>query len=136
MTHNDIYKRFLIEYDKANVTSSYPSLTTYEAAVILDKAYNALISQKLTGNNLRRAFFEADVKAVADLQPLIKHQDIQFQGDGHFPIANIARFVLPTDFNYYVQAYLNYRVKDKPESVDDRVPEPAVYSPTDSQFES
>jgi hypothetical protein len=58
----------MIEYDKANVTSSYPSLTPYEVATILDKAYNALISQKLTGNNVRRAPFETDVKAVADLQ--------------------------------------------------------------------
>jgi len=30
MTHNDIYKKFLIEYDKADITSSYPSLTKYE----------------------------------------------------------------------------------------------------------
>ena len=71
MTHKDIYIKFMIEYDKANVTSSYPSLTEYEVATVLDKAYNALIAQKVTGNNLRRAPFEADVKAIADLQPLI-----------------------------------------------------------------
>lgn len=43
----------MIEYDKENVTSSYPSLTTYEIATILDKAYLALIAQKLTGNQQR-----------------------------------------------------------------------------------
>ena len=76
MTHNDIYTKFMIEYDKANVTSSYPSLTKYEAATILDKAYNAIIAQKVTGNNIRRSYFEADTKAVSDLYPLVKHSDI------------------------------------------------------------
>ena len=47
MTHNDIYTKFMIEYDKANITSSYPSLTEYEIATILDKAYLAIIAQKL-----------------------------------------------------------------------------------------
>lgn len=135
MTHNQLYTKFMIEYDKANVTSSYPSLTPYEVATILDKAYNALISQKLTGNNVRRAPFETDVKAVADLQQLVKHGDVVFEGDGHFPIANISRFKLPLDFNYYVQAYLNYRTKETESTTDNRVPEPAVYSPTDIQFE-
>ena len=72
MTHKDIYTKFMIEYDKANVTSSYPSLTEYEIATVLDKAYNALIAQKVTGNNVRRSPFEADTKAVSDLQRLIK----------------------------------------------------------------
>ncbi len=72
MTHSDIYTKFMIEYDKANITSSYPSLTRYEVATILDKAYLALIAQKLTGNNLRKATFEGDIKAIEDLRPLIK----------------------------------------------------------------
>ena len=53
MTHKDIYTKFMIEYDKANITSSYPSLTPYEVATILDKAYLALIARKPTGNNPR-----------------------------------------------------------------------------------
>jgi hypothetical protein len=61
----------MIEYDKANVTSSYPSLTEYEIATVLDKAYNALIAQKVTGNNVRRVGFEGDNKAIADITPLI-----------------------------------------------------------------
>jgi hypothetical protein len=61
----------MIEYDKANVTSSYPSLTEYEVATVLDKAYNALIAQKVTGNNVRRAPLESDIKSIEDLQPLI-----------------------------------------------------------------
>jgi hypothetical protein len=36
MTHSDIYTKFMIEYDKANITSSYPSLTKYEIALISD----------------------------------------------------------------------------------------------------
>jgi len=75
MTHKDIYTKFMIEYDKANVTSSYPSLTEYEVATFLDKAYNALIAQKVTGNNVRRASFESDVKSIADLGPLVVNSD-------------------------------------------------------------
>ena len=75
MTHKDIYIKFMIEYDKANVTSSYPSLTEYEVATVLDKAYNALIAQKVTGNNLRRAPLEADLKSITDLSPLITSYD-------------------------------------------------------------
>ena len=76
MTHKDIYTKFMIEYDKANVTSSYPSLTEYEVATLLDKAYLALIAQKFTGNNTRRVPFEYDEKAIADLAPLVTHEDI------------------------------------------------------------
>jgi len=44
MKHSDIYKKFMIEYDKAQIASSYPSLTEYEIATVLDKAYLALIA--------------------------------------------------------------------------------------------
>ena len=67
MTHGTIYEKFMIEYDKDNVTSSYPSLTKKEQATILDKAYLALISQKVTGNNVRRAAMESDIKSIADI---------------------------------------------------------------------
>ena len=108
MTHKDIYTKFMIEYDKANVTSSYPSLTEYEIATVLDKAYNALIAQKITGNNARRVGFEMDVKAISDLAPLVVHKDVQFFDDTHTPAVNIMPFRLPTDFNYYVQSYIDY----------------------------
>lgn len=78
MTHKDIFTKFMIEYDKANVTSSYPSLTEYEIATVLDKAYMALIAQKVTGNNVRRSPLEADVKSVADLQPLVTTKMLYF----------------------------------------------------------
>ena len=74
MTHKDIYIKFMIEYDKANVTSSYPSLTEYEVATFLDKAYQSIITQKVTGNVPRRAGLEMDLKAMEDLEPLIKYQ--------------------------------------------------------------
>lgn len=70
MKHSDIYEKFLIEYDKANITTSYPSLTEYEIATILDKAYLALIAQKLTGTTSRRVPFEYDSKSVEDVRPL------------------------------------------------------------------
>ena len=71
MTHRDIYDKFKVEYDKAAATSSYPSLTDYEIAAILDKAYLALIAQKFTGNNMRRVGFEGDTKITEDLAPLV-----------------------------------------------------------------
>lgn len=126
MTHKDIYTKFMIEYDKANVTSSYPSLTEYEAATILDKAYLALIGQKITGNNYRRAGLETDIKAASDLAPLIvtahsinaSQDDVGDNELGLYtnpedgfwdslrdkPIRNEAICTLPKDFLYYVSA--------------------------------
>lgn len=72
MTYNDIYKNFLIEYDKADVSSSYPSLTNEEIAAILNKAMYALIAQKVTGNNPRKIALDMDSKAMADIAPLIR----------------------------------------------------------------
>jgi len=71
MKHKKVYEKFMIEYDKADTTSSYPSLTNYEIAVLLDKAYLALLGQKLTGNNLRQMPFEGDNKAIEDIRPLL-----------------------------------------------------------------
>ncbi len=81
MTHKDIYTKFMIEYDKAGATTSYPSLTEYEVATVLDKAYNALIAQKVTGNNYRRATFESDLKSIADLGPLTRSKSISMIDD-------------------------------------------------------
>lgn len=77
MTHSDIKTKFLIEYDKVTTTSSYPSLTDYEIATVLDKAYLAVIANKLTGNNARRVEFESDNKAIEDIRPLIITTNIQ-----------------------------------------------------------
>ena len=107
MTHKDIYTKFMIEYDKANVTSSYPSLTEYEVATLLDKAYQALIAQKFTGNNPRRVPFEYDEKAIADLAPLVKHVDQSLFVGGDNPATNIVQYKLPEDMLYYVASSLN-----------------------------
>lgn len=108
MKHNDVYKKFKIEYDKANVTSSYPSLTDQEIAVMLDKAYLALIAQKFTGNNNRGAGFESDAKAIEDIRPLLSTKDnIQvvtstMSGIDNSACVNIANDI--QDMLYYVQA--------------------------------
>ena len=109
MTHNDIYTKFMIEYDKANVTSSYPSLTKYEVATILDKAYLTLIARKLTGNNTRRVPFEYDTKAVEDLRPLVT-TTIYFpsQFDRNITSDNEFIFETPDDMLYYVAGKINY----------------------------
>ena len=82
MTYNDIYKKFLIEYDKADVSSSYPSLTNEEIAAILNKAMYALIAQKVTGNNPRKVALDMDSKAMSDISPLIKYFDTNYLTSG------------------------------------------------------
>ena len=82
MTYNDIYKKFLIEYDKADVSSSYPSLTNEEIAAILNKAMYALIAQKVTGNNPRKIALDMDSKAMSDIAPLIKYFDTNYLASG------------------------------------------------------
>ena len=106
MTHSDIYEKFMIEYDKDNVTSSYPSLTRKEQATILDKAYLALIAQKITGNNVRRSGLETDTKSISDLQPLITSSSITLT-PSTMP-SNEKHGALPTSTNflYFVSAYV------------------------------
>lgn len=82
MTYNDIYKKFLIEYDKADVSSSYPSLTNEEIAAILNKAMYALIAQKVTGNNPRKIALDMDSKSMSDIAPLIKYFDTNYLASG------------------------------------------------------
>ena len=82
MTYNDIYKKFLIEYDKADVSSSYPSLTNEEIAAILDKAMYALIAQKVTGNNPRKVALDMDSKSMSDIAPLIKYFNTNYLTSG------------------------------------------------------
>ena len=112
MTHKDIYNKFMIEYDKANVTSSYPSLTEYEVATILDKAYNALIAQKITGNNVRRASFESDTKSISDIEPLIRRISRTLSQDSE--ISNAKKASLPNDMLYFIQAYLKQTTTTTP----------------------
>ena len=137
MTHKDIYTKFMIEYDKANVTSSYPSLTEYEVATVLDKAYNALIAQKITGNNVRRSALETDIKSISDLQPLIAHAHPVFQdfdASGDEVAINIATLNLPQNFLYFVQMYLIQKTKSS-DSTGLNVNEDAVYEGPNTDFE-
>ena len=105
MTHKDIYTKFMIEYDKANVTSSYPSLTEYEVATVLDKAYNALIAQKVTGNNIRRVALEGDLKNIEDLRPLMK-KDINLSINESTDISNMCLIEVPNESLYVMQVML------------------------------
>lgn len=113
MTHNDIKTKFLIEYDKANVTSSYPSLTSYEIATILDRAYLALIAQKVTGNNPRRAPFEADTKAISDIQALVKTVTVNQTG-AHSTALNSMCYNLPNEFLYYISGVVKLNGVNSP----------------------
>lgn len=106
MEHGDVKKKFLIEYDKASVTSSYPSLTDYEIATLLDKAYLALIAQKVTGNNPRQSGFESDNKEISDIQPLVITRAIEQSGRSVYA-ENDVIYDQPTDMLYFVQAKMN-----------------------------
>lgn len=101
MTYKDIHKKYMIEYDKENVTSSYPSLTIYEIATILDKAYLALIAQKLTGNQ-QRVPFEGDIKAIEDVRNLIASKKIS-KSNATLPIDNAVIYKL-SDILYFLTA--------------------------------
>lgn len=105
MTHSDIYKKFMIEYDKDDITSSYPPLTEYEVATILDKAYLALLAQKLTGNNPRQVAFEGDNKAIEDVRPLLSTTRITPSKTQSFTNSdNEMEFDIPDDMLYYIQS--------------------------------
>lgn len=107
LIHGDIFTKFMIEYDKSNVTSSYPSLTKYEIATILDKAYLALIAQKITGNNIRKVSFEGDIKASEDIRPLIDRTSCKLSTT-NYTAANELVATLPTDMLYYIQGALRF----------------------------
>ncbi len=113
MTYKDIKTKYLIEYDKADITSSYPSQTDYEIATILDKAYLAIIAQKLTGNNPRKVGFEADNKAIEDVRPLITRRQLQLSTDSTYCINEYSCDIPVSEFLYYIQGLLNSKESGK-----------------------
>lgn len=116
MTYNDIYKNFLIEYDKADVSSSYPSLTNEEIAAILDKAMYALIAQKVTGNNPRKVALDMDSKAMSDIAPLIKYFDTKkFDGESLIKANNELLFKFGDNGTprYLLDGIIKYNDTDK-----------------------
>lgn len=70
MTYQDIYNKFMIEYDKADVSSSYPSFTEYEICTFLDKAYLAVIAQKVGHLPSQSMLIEQDPKSIHELSHL------------------------------------------------------------------
>lgn len=117
MTHKDIYEKFMIEYDKANITSSYPSLTKYEIATLLDKAYLALIAQKFTGNNRRSVDFEGDLKSIEDLRPLVTTTSKKINSEIAKHSSNDMTYSTPVDMLYYVKSDINIPYGLKPTQI-------------------
>lgn len=114
MTYQDIYTKFMIEYDKANVTSSYPMLTEFEVATILDRAYLALIWQKVSGNNTRRVPFEYDQKAISDIQPLIRTVKHNLTVPTTRIASNVVATNLPADCLSFIDLVLEQNKSDYP----------------------
>lgn len=116
MTYKDVYDKFMIEYDKADISSSYPSLTIYEVATLLDKAMLALIAQKVTGNNPRKSVLDIDTKSAMDLAPLFT--SISITGSlqqGDFENEYISQLVI-TDLLYLLKANINIMLNDDDEN--------------------
>lgn len=83
MTNSDLHQNFRVEYDKANVISSYPSFLSEEIDIWLNKGYKTLVTRMFAGNNVRQIGFEGDTKNISDLQSLIKQTTItSFNGAG------------------------------------------------------
>ena len=113
MTYKDVYKKFMIEYDKADISSSYPSLTIYEVATLLDKAMLALIAQKVTGNNPRRQTLDLDMKGVADLQTLIQRKEADnFNKYDYCSNKYFCNIIDAEDILYITHVYLEVYVKN------------------------
>ena len=123
MTPDDIYQNFKIEYDKLSDISNYPSLTLKEIQTILNKAYLALIAQKLTGNNPRNVGFEGDNKAIEDIRPLLNTIVMQKQNkagtifdeaQGYIQNAEVYKIINNYRFLYYIESnlHLTYQIKD------------------------
>lgn len=108
MTYNDVYKKFMIEYDKADISSSYPSLTIYETATILDKAMLALIAQKVTGNNSRQSVLDSDIKSSSDIQQLLTTQEPKPTILKTAEFRNERTVDAPEDILYLIKTYLLY----------------------------
>lgn len=111
MTHEDIYRKFMIEYDKANISTSYPSLTKYEIATVLDKAYLALIAQKVTGANFRKSTFEADVKSIEDMRPLIIRLSASKSSKVSSVVNNEYVYDIPEGILYILEGYISTSTK-------------------------
>lgn len=111
MTYSDIYKKFLIQYDKADVSSSYPSLTKTEIATMLDKAYLAVIAQKFTGMNQRGAAFESDAKAIEDIKGLINTEFLVHNDTSRIYVTDVGNLntleVELPEMLYYITAKMN-----------------------------
>lgn len=118
MKHSEIYTKFMILYDKEETMSSYPPLTDYEIATLLNKAYLALIAQKLTGNNPRQVGFEADIKAIEDIRPLIITQSLTSIESQQVTASNEIQYNTPDNpkMLYYIQSSL--QTNDNKESID------------------
>lgn len=137
MTHKDIYTKFMIEYDKAGASTSYPSLTEYEVATVLDKAYNALIAQKVTGNNYRRVGVEGDLKSIADLGPLTKSKWVSVTNEDtttyNYPAPNVTACTMPEDLLYILGGSMKYTAQNTKYPTE--VSSTSTHNPIDQQAE-
>lgn len=108
MTTLDLHNLFKVEYDKANVISSYPSIVSEEIDVALNKAYLTLIGRKFAGNNVRNIPFEGDASSVSDLQSLITTVNLTTFTNVDSVNNGVKFSISSVPFLYYVSSRLSF----------------------------
>lgn len=122
MTYQDIYNKFMIEYDKADVSSSYPSFTEYEICTFLDKAYLAVIAQKVGHSPSQSMLIEQDPKSIHELQHLYTIRGLLLNRMRIDALAHNAFFLDAQEdpFNYEALYILDAKCEMWQDSIDEK----------------
>ena len=105
MTKEEVLNKFKVLIDKnAGVAfGGYPAFIDAEIDMFISQAVHEVISNKYTGTQ-NQAGFEANDKRIADLQGLVGTALILTAKETS--VSNAVAFELPTDFWFYVDAYV------------------------------
>lgn len=81
MIVSEIHKAFKVQMDKNAEAVSFggcPAFLPEEIDLFLNQAYNEVILNKFTGNNVLRTPFEGNLKRIEDLQGLVVTDSIEY----------------------------------------------------------
>lgn len=103
MTISEMHNEFLVLLDKSN-SLEYPDFNPEEIDIFLNKAQEAIVKQRFSGNNIKRDSLEETQKRLDDLRNLVKNSNTLVA-----PITSVdnkpnGRFVdLPTDYWFTIE---------------------------------